>query len=511
MSTTTTDPQVTAKTGEQYLDSLRDGRVVQHAGERIEDVTAHELTRAGAATLADLYQDQHRDGTRELLTYVRDDGKRVTGSYMLTRTREEQAHRREIIEHYSRRTFGVFGRGLDMISMLHLGLVAHHPTFVEDCPEFADNILRYRDYAEENNIHLAEVIADPQGYRGRVNGTPFDATPPERATLRVVKQDSEGIWISGCKVVGTASVYAHEVMIGTIHAKVDDESFWCVVPMNAPGVTIFLREHTHLPNTNRRDHPIDAQGDEFEALLAFEEVFVPNERIMSLRLTKHHGVNIYNDWARLEHWYTFVRVTVKAELYAGLAQLIVDTLELGGVSAVRQRVSQVFEYAAILRSLVIAAEEQAKESPYGLLEPDMATVSVGRTYALSHLPEIHHILQDICGQGLMLRFSPADLETKAAFGQKLSWFLDTKATSAEDKNLVMNLVWDATCSAGASRMQLFEQQNGLPVPFLRERVYSEYDRDQAVSDCRNFIGLPDVERVPYAPILSQALGGRGKA
>jgi 4-hydroxyphenylacetate 3-monooxygenase len=507
----TTDENVSVKTGEQYVESLRDGRVVRHGGELIEDITTHPLTRAGVATLADLYEDQHRDGTRELLTYVREDGKRVTGSYMLTRTADETAHRREIVEHYSRRTFGVFGRGLDMIAMMHMGFVAHYPTFQEDCPEFADNILRYRVYAEENNIHLAEVIADPQGYRGRVNGTALDASPPERATMRIVKQDADGIWITGCKVVGTASVYAHDVMVGTIHAKVDDESFWCIVPLNSPGLQIFLREHAHVIDADKRDHPIDAQGDEFEALLAFNEVFVPNERIMSLRLTKHHGVNLYNDWARLEHWYTFVRMTVKAELYAGLAQLIVDTLELGGVSAVRQRVSDVFEYAAILRGLVIAAEQRAKPSPYGLLEPDMATVTVGRTYALSQLPAIHHILQDICGQGLMLRFSPADLDSEAAFGKKLSWFLDTHATSAEEKNLVMNLVWDATSTAGAARMKLFEQQNGLPVPFLRERLYSEYERDQAVRDCRNFIGLAEIERVPYAPILSQALGGKGKA
>jgi hypothetical protein len=111
----------------------------------------------------------------------------------------------------------------------------------------------------------------------------------------------------------------------------------------------------------------------------------------------------------------------------------------------------------------------------------------------------------------MLRFSPADLDSEAAFGKKLSWFLDTHATSAEEKNLVMNLVWDATSTAGAARMKLFEQQNGLPVPFLRERLYSEYERDQAVRDCRNFIGLAEIERVPYAPILSQALGGKGKA
>jgi 4-hydroxyphenylacetate 3-monooxygenase len=263
-----------------------------------------------------------------------------------------------------------------------------------------------------------------------------------------------------------------------------------------------------VAGTTRRAHPIDAQGDEFEALIAFDEVFVPNERILSLGLTSHHEINAYNDWARLEHWYTFVRMTVKAELYAGLAQLIVDTLDLGGVAVVRQRVTEVFEYAMVLRGLVIASEQRAKPSPYGILEPDMATVTAGRAFALAQLPAVHHILQDICGQGLMLRFSPTDLDSPAAFGQKLSWFLDTQTQSAEEKGLVMNLVWDATSTAGAARMKLFEHQNGLPVPFLRERLYGEYDREQAVRDCRHFIGLGDSERRPYVPVLRQALGAK---
>jgi hypothetical protein len=53
---------------------------------------------------------------------------------------------------------------------------------------------------------------------------------------------------------------------------------------------------------------------------------------------------------------------------------------------------------------------------------------------------------------------------------------------------------------------IFEEQNALPVPFLRERLYSEYDRDQALRDVRSAIGLGASERKPYVPTLKQALG-----
>jgi len=181
------DAKSFVKTGEEYKESLRDGRVVYSNGEVIEDVTTHPLTRAGVQTLANLHDDHHEDELRDLLTYVRDDGARVTASYMMPRTPEELTHRREIIEHYSRRTFGSFGRGLDMIATLQLGFVAHYPTFQEDQPQYAENVLRYRDFAEENHFHLAETIADPQGFRARGGGTPIDALPPERVTTQIVK------------------------------------------------------------------------------------------------------------------------------------------------------------------------------------------------------------------------------------------------------------------------------------------------------------------------------------
>lgn len=500
------DTKSFVKTGEEYKASLRDGRAVYSNGERIEDVTNHPLTRAGVDTLASLHDDQHKEELEDLLTYVRPDGARVTSAYMMPRTPEELVHRREIIEHHSRRTFGSFGRGLDMIATLQLGFVSHYPRFQQDQPEYADNVLRYRDFAEENNFHLAETIADPQGFRARGGGTPIDALPPERVTTQIVKESAEGIWVSGCKVVGTAAVYAQELLVGSPYTTQEKESFWAMLPLNAPGIKIFLRETVCLPGANERDHPIDAKGDEFEAVIAFDEVFIPNERIFSKRFQAHHDINSYNDWARYEHWYTLVRIMVKAELYAGLAQLIVDTLELGRVPVVRQRVTDIFEYATILRSLVTTAEAKAQPSPYGLLEPDEATVTAARSYALAQLPWMYHTIQDLCGQGTMLRFSPDDLKTEAAFGKNLGWFLDTKTIDSEQKARVMNLVWDATAGANAARSMIFEEQNALPVPFLRERLYKEYPVDRAVNDVRAFIGLPSAERQPYVPTLKQALG-----
>jgi 4-hydroxyphenylacetate 3-monooxygenase len=495
------------KDAEAYKESLRDGRKVFYAGDPIEDVTAHPATAGGINLIADLFQDQHRPETQNLLTYVREDGARVTASYFLPRTKEDLQWRRQGIEHVARRTFGMFGRGIDMISQTMIGYVSEYPSFKREAPETADNILWYRNYAEENNIHLAATIVDPQGYRARPTGTPDSEVPPERATARIVKESDKGIWISGVKGVGTVAAQAQEVIVGNLHAPLDPESFWLVIPLNVPGIRMYCREMAHATNTPW-PHPIDERGEELEVIIAFDEVFVPRERIFSANNRRLHGVNFYDQVARHEHWYTFVRLMTKAELLAGLAQLVLDTLDLGEVPIVRQRAAQVFRYAAALRAFAIAAEELAAPSEGEVMVPDMATVSAGRAYGLELYPQILHIIRDVCGQGLVFRFTDKDLDSPAAFGKDLAWFLETRSTSAKDKNLIMSLVWDLVAGSHAARVELFEESNALNVPFLLERVYNEYDRKPFIDECRYLLGLGPAPERSYVHEIKQTWAER---
>jgi 4-hydroxyphenylacetate 3-monooxygenase len=315
-----------------------------------------------------------------------------------------------------------------------------------------------------------------------------------------MKENSKGIWISGVKGVGTAAPQANELVLGSFHPPLDEESFWVYIPADAPGLRMYCREIVHKPGASAYDHPLTSRGEEIEAIVTFDNLFVPRERIVALRERELHTVNFYNLWARHEHWYTFVRIVTKAQLYVGLAQLIVDTLELGEVPVVRQRVADIIEFARILEGMELAAEELAAPSEGEVMTPDATIVTAGRSYAQHNLPWVLHILQDICGQGLILRFSEKDLdEGPAAFGKNLGWFLDTRNVSAKEKNLIMNLVWDVTGTEHATRSKLFEESNALNVPFLKERLYGEYDRTQFLQDVRHFLGLAPAPERPFEP------------
>ena len=57
-------------TGDDYLESLRDGREVYIDGEKVEDVTSHPAFRNSARSMARLYDALHEPGKADILLGV---------------------------------------------------------------------------------------------------------------------------------------------------------------------------------------------------------------------------------------------------------------------------------------------------------------------------------------------------------------------------------------------------------------------------------------------------------
>ncbi len=68
---TTSSSPARPMTGDEYLESLRDGREIWIYGEKVDDVTTHPAFRNGARSVARLYDALHDPATKDVLT-VRD-------------------------------------------------------------------------------------------------------------------------------------------------------------------------------------------------------------------------------------------------------------------------------------------------------------------------------------------------------------------------------------------------------------------------------------------------------
>ena len=86
------------RTGEDYRESLRDGREVWVSGERVDDVTTHPAFKPLVDARARIYDMAHEDATRDVVSYAGDDGERNAISTQLPRTREDWHAKQRMVD-----------------------------------------------------------------------------------------------------------------------------------------------------------------------------------------------------------------------------------------------------------------------------------------------------------------------------------------------------------------------------------------------------------------------------
>src|ERR1700761_2439489 len=102
-------------TGDEYLESSRDGREIWAYGERVDDVTTHPAFRNAARMVARMYDKLHDPEYRDVLTTPTDTGGgTVTHPFFrAARSVEDCVADRDAIAEWARTSYGWMGRSPD--------------------------------------------------------------------------------------------------------------------------------------------------------------------------------------------------------------------------------------------------------------------------------------------------------------------------------------------------------------------------------------------------------------
>src|SRR5262245_1019306 len=264
-------------TGEEYLESIRDGRRVHVGGELVEDVTKHPAFRNAARSFAMIYDRKRAPENRDVMTFE-EDGETFSTYFLLPRTREDLHRRFETHRRIASWTYGLLGRSPDNFPSYVSGLVMDPAMFDRIRPDFGDNIRSYYRHMRSDDVFVSHTVTNPQGWRAN----PAEGAARVVPTLQVVDENDRGITINGLKMVGTASVFCHETWCGNLQPVMpgrEKETITCVVPLNAPGVTIWPRKPYERHAVSEFDNPLATRFDETDAAVLFENVHVPWERV----------------------------------------------------------------------------------------------------------------------------------------------------------------------------------------------------------------------------------------
>ncbi|MCA0921291.1 4-hydroxyphenylacetate 3-hydroxylase N-terminal domain-containing protein [Pseudooceanicola nanhaiensis] len=477
------------KTGDEFISSLDDGRQLWVKGRKIDHVMDVPALAAGIKLMASMFDDQFTEEHSYATTCLDPKtGKIVGRSWQEPKTVDEMIGRRKMIEFTSRRTAGTFGRPIDLGPTIAIGIAANAHEFkgvkssFDECqPDFFENVQEYVEYGRLNSITCAESLTGPQNDR---------SSPMAQAAslLKVKKVTKEGVYISGAKSVGSIAAQTNEIFFTNLGypGTPPEACIWGSVPINSDGIKLVSREMLSQPEEDPFDHPLTHKGEEADQLVIFDNVFVPKNRIFNLG---DQNVLALSGKATLwAHWHVLTRIKVKSEIFVGCAQLITEILGTDQIPAVRAMLGDIVEYNRVLEACIVAAEANAKPTAMGTMAPDVSMITAGRLHSIRHYPQIVHTLQEMCGQGLVMRFGK-DSFNNPDIKHHLEELLPGKGVSGMQKEQLMNFIWDLTCSSLAGRVALFENVNASPAPRLRERLFNEFDRTPMTGLVRELAAL----------------------
>lgn len=478
-----------AKTGQQYIDRIDAAKSnVWIDGQQVQGkVSEHPAFRGVMRSQAALYDMQFDPDKIEIMTYVSPTtGERVGTSFLQPSTKEDLEKRRSMIQEWAKFNGGMMGRSPDYINSGMMAYGAAADIFGAPDTMYADNMRQYIEYIRENDLSLTHTLIQPQVNRGVQT---HQLSDPYIAA-RIVRKNDDGVVIRGARLLATQGGITDEIMVfpSTVLKQSEEENpyaFAFSIPNNTPGLKFICRESFDY-GKSPFDHPLGSRFEEMDAIVVFDDVTVPWNRIFALGNTDICNRAYADSNAAVHMTHQVVSKNVaKTEFILGILQLMVETINIGQYQHVQEKMAEVIIALETLKAFLTASEANAKLDRWGVMTPDFGPLNAARNYFPKMYPRFSEIMQLLGASGLMALPNEADFQS--VLRPDLDKYLQAANRDAYHRVKLYRLAWDVCMSAFGSRQTLYERYFfGDPVR-MAGALYNGYDKQEYVDRVKEFL------------------------
>lgn len=465
--------------GQFHTQSLRDGRTVFIDGRRVDDVTADPAFRNAVASVATGYDFQAAPENRELMTFaVPGENERANVMWQLPRSHAELVHRRRGLEAWAELHCGYLGRGPDHVASCISGMYMGLDVFAAYDPKRAAALSEYYRYARDNDIYLTYVIINPQADRSK----PANEQAAESLTAGVVDRDASGITVRGAKMLATGAIMSNELFVTCIQPLAPGDAKYAlsfVVPMNAPGLKLLSRKSYEAASASVFDNPLSSRFDENDAVVYFDDVKVPWERVfvdenIEMCQKQFHATpaHVYQNYQAM------IRLSVKLRFLIGVARRIAEMNGILAFPPVREALGQLAAEVEMVEALVLAIE--AKGTMVGAYYvPDRHALYSAQVLTQQLYPKFLLALREFAGGGMIMQPSSYRDFQNPEIAALIEKTQQSPVADAEGKVKFYKLAWDAVGSEFASRHEQYEMFYAGATFVTKAHSYRTFDWDNA--------------------------------
>ncbi len=465
---------IPAKTGQDHIRSLQDGRAVYIYGANVADVTTHQAFCHAIQTVAALYDFQARSDLIEAMTFASPDtGRRINRCWQLPESYAQLMERRRALEAWAELHLGFMGRSPDHVASCISGMFMGAELFDTYDRKRAAALRDYYRFARDNDLFLTYVIINPQADRSE----PAHAQADNLAAA-VVDEDAEGLTIRGAKMLATSSIMANEVFVTCIQPLVPGDEKQAVsfaVPMNTRGLRVLSRKSYEHSAMSFFDNPLSSRFDENDAVLYFDDVKVPWERVfvnqnVEMTLKQFHGTpaHVY------QNYQCQIRLLVKMRFLAGLAHRIAEANGIMAFPQVREALGQIAAEVGLVDGLLHGMEAKGHQAGAWFV-PDRHLLYSAQTLTQQLYPKVIAAIRDLAGGGLiMLPSSVADFDDPL-IASLIHKTQKSPVFTPQERVKFFKLAWDALGSEFASRHVQYEMFYAGASFVTRGHAYRTFD------------------------------------
>src|SRR5215470_8302683 len=430
------------KTGAEHIKSLKDGRTVYIDGKLVPDVTEHPAFRLSVRSAAMLYDYQMQPENIELMTFLPDgSNRRINRAWQMPRSYSEMLQRRKAMQSWARLSYGFMGRSPDHLASALVGQRMGIEVFEKHGPARAKALRDYFEEASRNDYFLTYVIINPQSERAKDWGE-----QKEELVARVVDEDSAGITIRGAKMLGTSSIMANEVLVANLQPLKpgeEDLAFSCALPMNVKGLRVLSRKSYEAAAVSLFDNPLSSRFDENDALIYFDDVKVPWERVFVHRDTDMCRAQFHDTPAHAyQNYQAQIRLSVKLRFLCALAHRISEAIGTTSIPSVREQLGFLAAHAGTVGAMLAGMEAEGTMRGEWYV-PNRHYMYSAQVLTQDMYPRIINALRDLAGGALIML--PSSLQDFA--NPQLAKIIRTTQRAAklspDEKVKFLKLAWDA--------------------------------------------------------------------
>ncbi|MGU3495726.1 4-hydroxyphenylacetate 3-hydroxylase family protein [Xanthobacteraceae bacterium A53D] len=475
------------RTGEQYRESIRDGREVYVNGERVADVPSHPAFKQLVDMRARIYDMQFAPRTKDVMTFTQDGEVNGIGN-KLPITQEDWWDKRRATDCVLNEAGGAVTRIGDETVGEMWSLFDGQDVLNEMDPRFAANIRNHIDMVTHTDPFHVSANADPKGDRSR----PPQLQDPDML-LHVVRETDAGIIVRGAKYE-TAAPYANQAFTKPTIANwgdspLSDYAVGFICDLGSPGLKFICRT-AFAGNRPLEDYPVSGRLDEMDALVIFDDVLVPWENVMFYRHTQA-AMFIRATLHRYSAFAFVQRNLTLADMLIGTALFNVRQTGLDTHQGVQEKLAQLAVYRESINAHLTAAVTMAERSPGGLLMPNQSLLYTGRVLATSQLHDMMHIARELCGGQVCVTPDAAAFAHPDIKPWLDKFYTINEEWVADDRRRLLAFARDILNSDYAGHRLSFQLFAQSP-PFAQlAAVYRNFDWDGPLDFVKKSAGLSD--------------------